>query len=80
LQTARLADLDNGDLVEFECQCPYSFIVRPMVLRALRGKKFIPDDTKSLDLVLRWHCESYGYREPEDLVRVISAGRVKIRR
>jgi hypothetical protein len=80
LQTARLEHLDNGDLVEFECQCHYSIIVRPIVLRALRGKRFVSDDTKVLDLVLRWRCYSCGYRGPENRIRVISAGPAKIRR
>jgi hypothetical protein len=46
LQSARLPDLDPGDLVEFICTCRYKVVVSPLVLRVLRGKRFIPDDTK----------------------------------
>jgi hypothetical protein len=79
LQSARLADLEPGDLVEFICQCRYEVAVRPMVLRALRGKRFIPDDMKVAELALRWRCQNCGYRGPESRVRVISTGPARVR-
>ncbi len=67
LQTASLEDLDNGDIVEFEySHCHHSILVRPIALRALRGKQFIPDNTKILDIRLRWRCTACGSRDPDN--------------
>lgn len=79
LQTARLADLDAADLVEFRCRCRYEICIRPMVLRSLRGGAFIADDAKVADLALRWRCRACGYRGPENSVRVIAGGPAKLR-
>jgi hypothetical protein len=79
VQSAKLSDLDPGDLVEFSCKCHYEVAVRPLVLRALRGRRFISDDTKVLDLALRWRYRNCGHRGPESRVRVISAGPVRVR-
>jgi len=79
LQTARLSDLDPGDLVEFRCQCRYEICIRPMVLKSLRGGAFIGDDEKVADLALRWRCRNCGYRGPENSIRVISSGPARIR-
>jgi hypothetical protein len=46
----------------------------------LRGKRLIPDDTKVIDLALRWRCRNCGYRGPESRVRVIQAVRAHQRR
>jgi hypothetical protein len=73
-QSCRLADLDPSDVVEFRCRCGYEVAVRPIILRAPRGKRAIADDEKVANLAHRFRCRWCGYRGPENSVRVLSIG------